>query len=142
MSKDKISIVKLQLLPGKATPAPPVGSVLGQRGVNIMDFCKKFNDITKDMGNLRVTVIISINPKDKSFTLKVNLPSASDLIKEECGITSGSKEPGKNIVYEMSLDQVRKVAQVKMQDMSVMTVDAAMNVIAGTARSMGIKVIN
>jgi len=138
---DDIVIVKMQLFPGKANPAPPVGSMLGSRGVNIMQFCKEFNDKTKDMDqSMKVTSIIYIK-KDKSFTLEIKLPGVSSLIKKAMKLESGSKEPGKVVVGNINISDIKKIAEMKKGDMNCFSIDSAVKMIAGTARSMGIKVV-
>lgn len=136
--------VRMQLVPGKANPAPPVGSILGQRGVNIMNFCKDFNDKTKDMDqSMKVTVVITIK-KDKSFSLEVKLPTVSALIKKNSSIAKGSKEPGKLKAGTIAMAKVREIAELKMNDMNVFHDDknSAIKMVSGTARSMGIEVID
>ena len=131
--------VKIQIPAGKANPAPPVGTALGPRGVNIMEFCKGFNEQTKDMGGDVVTALISIY-KDKSFTFVVKASPVSVLIKKHLKINSGSKNPGKEIIGFITKAQVEEIAKLKMQDMSVASLTAAIKNIEGTARSMGIEV--
>lgn len=137
--KEVTAKVKLQCVGGQATPAPPVGPALGQHGVNIADFVKRFNDATrqKNMG-IVVPVEISIY-KDRSFTFILKSPPASVLIKTELKLKSGSKTPGRDIVATITMDQCRKIAEQKLTDMNSGSLDAAALVIAGTARSMGIK---
>ena len=141
----KLDVVKMRLLPGKANPAPPVGSILGARGLNIMQFCKAFNDETKDfdMKDLPRIVYIYVNKKDKTFTFKVcSLPTASDLIKNALALKSGSKEPGKAIVSTVTKAKLEEIAKLKMVDMNASSLDAAVKSLSGTARSIGISVVN
>lgn len=139
--KKKEVFVKMELLPGKATPAPPVGSILGQRGVNIMQFCKEFNDKSKDMGDLKVRVLIAIKP-DKSFSLDIRKAGVSVLIKKACKLESGSKEPGKSIVHKVETRVLAQIAEDKFNDMNAFNKDAALKMVCGTARSMGLEVID
>ena len=143
MAKNKVkpveSILKLQIQAGKATPAPPVGPALGQHGLNIMDFCKTYNDMTKDMGDVVVPVEILVH-KDKTFTLVLKTPPVSVLIKKELGIKSGSPTPNTKFVGKLTRAQVEKIAEAKMKDLNAVEMDAAVQIIAGSARSMGVKV--
>jgi len=139
MAKKITGYVKLQIPAGKATPAPPVGPALGQHGVNIMGFCKEFNERTaKDMG-LIIPVVITIYA-DRSFTFITKTPPASVLLKKACKIESGSGKPDKEKVATITKDEVRKIAELKMPDLNAASVEAAMSMVAGTARSMGIVV--
>ena len=133
--------IKLQIPAGKATPAPPVGPALGQHGVNIMAFTKEFNERTKNDAGLIIPVVITVYA-DRSFSFITKTPPAAVLIKKACGIESGSGVPNKNKVAKITSEQVRKIAEQKMPDLNAANVEAAMSMIAGTARSMGIEVID
>ena len=126
-------------MPFKATPAPPVGPALGQHGVNIMGFCKEFNERTSKDAGLIIPVVITVY-QDKSFTFVTKTPPAAVLLKKACNIQSGSGVPNKTKVAKISKDEVRKIAELKMQDLTAANIDAAISMIAGTARSMGIVV--
>ncbi len=136
---ENITIVKLQLPAGQATPAPPVGPALGQAGVNIAEFCRQFNDRTKDSPGMIFPVVISV-AKNKSFTFEIKTPPAAVLIKKEAGLAKGSGEPNKTKVGTVSKESVRKIAEMKMQDMNCHSIESAMSMVAGTARSMGVLV--
>ena len=139
MAKKVVGMVKLQVPAGNATPAPPVGPALGQAGVNIMEFCKAFNARTQKDAGLIIPVVITIYA-DKSFTFITKTPPASILLKKAAGIEKGSGEPNRNKVGQVNKKQVKEIAQTKMQDLNANTVEAAMLIVAGTARSMGITV--
>jgi large subunit ribosomal protein L11 len=140
MAKKVMKVVKLQIPAGKANPAPPVGPALGQHGVNIMEFCKAFNAQTADMVAGRITPVEITIFEDRSFTFITKTPPAGVLIKEALGLQSGSGEPNRNKVGTLTRDQLRDIAQVKMPDLNANDVDAAMKIVAGTARSMGVEV--
>ncbi len=141
MAKKVAGYVKLQLNAGKATPAPPVGPALGQHGVNIMGFCKEFNERTaKDVG-LVIPVVITVY-SDRSFTFITKTPPAAVLIKKACKIESGSAVPQKDKVAKISKEDVRKIAELKMPDLNASCIETAMSMIAGTARSMGVVVVD
>ncbi|HOY84366.1 MAG: 50S ribosomal protein L11 [Candidatus Cloacimonetes bacterium] len=137
--KDVAAILKLQLPAGKATPAPPVGPALGQVGVNIPEFCRQFNEKTGDQPGMVFPVVIYV-AKNKSFTFEIKTPPASILIKKEAGLAKGSATPNKVKVGHINQDQLRTIAQLKIQDMNCNTLESAMSMIAGTARSMGVVV--
>ena len=139
MSKKITGQIKLQLPAGSANPAPPVGPALGQRGVNIMEFCKAFNDKTKSMAGKPVPVEITVY-KDKKFDFKIKSPPASFYIKEAVKLKGGSKEPGRNIVASISKKQLESIAKEKMNDLNAHDIEEAIKIIAGSARSMGIEV--
>lgn len=139
MAKEVMALVKLQIPAGKATPAPPVGTALGPHGVNIMGFCKEFNAKTADQAGMIIPVVLTVY-KDRSFTFITKTPPAPVLIKKAVGIESGSGEPNKKKVATISKDKVREIAELKMQDLNANTVEAAMSMVAGTARSMGVVV--
>ena len=139
MAKKVQGYIKLQIAAGKATPAPPVGPALGQHGVNIMGFCKEFNERTSKDAGLIIPVVITVY-QDKSFTFVTKTPPAAVLLKKACNIQSGSGVPNKTKVAKISKDEVRKIAELKMQDLTAANIDAAIGMIAGTARSMGIVV--
>jgi large subunit ribosomal protein L11 len=140
MAKKQITaLIKLQLKAGKATPAPPVGPALGQHGVGIMDFCKAFNDATKDKGDDIVPVEITVY-SDRSFTFVLKTSPASQLILRAIGKKSGSPKPNTNIIGVMSVAQVEDIAKAKMVDLNATSLSAAVNIIAGSARSMGVRV--
>ena len=139
-AKKEISgFIKLQIKGGQANPAPPVGPALGQRGVNIMEFCKAFNDKTKSMAGKPVPVEITVY-KDKKFDFKIKSPPASFYIKEAVKLKGGSKEPGRNIVASISKKQLESIAKEKMKDLNAHDIEEAIKIIAGSARSMGIEV--
>ncbi len=141
MAKKVAGYVKLQLNAGKATPAPPVGPALGQHGVNIMGFCKEFNERTaKDVG-LVIPVVITVY-SDRSFTFITKTPPAAVLIKKACKIESGSAVPQKDKVAKISKEDVRKIAELKMPDLNASCIETAMSMVAGTARSMGVVVVD
>lgn len=137
--KDAVTMLKLQLPAGKATPAPPVGPALGQVGVNIPEFCRQFNEKTADQPGMVFPVVIYV-AKNKSFTFEIKTPPASILIKKEAGLAKGSPTPNKAKVGHINQDQLRTIAQLKIQDMNCNTLESAMSMIAGTARSMGVVV--
>ena len=139
MAKKVENIVKLQIPAGKATPAPPVGPALGQHGVNIVQFTKEFNARTADQGDLVIPVVITVYA-DRSFSFITKTPPAAVLLKKACKLKSGSATPNKTKVATISKDEVRKIAELKMPDLNAANVEAAMSMIAGTARSMGITV--
>jgi large subunit ribosomal protein L11 len=131
--------IKLQIPAGQANPAPPVGPALGQKGVNIMEFCKQFNAKTKDQSGLIIPVVITVF-SDKSFTFITKTPPAAILLAKAAKVEKGSGEPNRTKVGKVTLDQVREIAQSKMADLNAHDVEAAINMVAGTARSMGITV--
>ena len=140
MAKKEISgYVKLQINGGQANPAPPVGPALGQRGINIMEFCKAFNEKTKSFMGKPVPVIITVY-KDKKFDFIIKSPPVSHFIKEAVKIKSGSSEPGRNIIKTISKKQLEDIAKQKMKDLNAHDLDQAIKIIAGSARSMGIEV--
>ena len=139
MAKKITGYVKLQIPAGKATPAPPVGPALGQLGVNIMGFCKEFNERTNKQVGLVIPVVITVY-QDRSFTFITKTPPAAVLIKKACGIESASGTPNKTKVATITKAQVREIAELKMPDLNAASVEAAMSMVAGTARSMGVVV--
>ena len=139
MAKEISGFIKLQIKGGQANPAPPVGPALGQRGVNIMEFCKAFNDKTKSMAGKPVPVEITVY-KDKKFDFIIKSPPASHFIKEAAKLKEGSKEPGRLIVGSITKEQAEKIAQEKMKDLNAHDIDEAVKIICGSARSMGIEV--
>ena len=139
MAKKLLTVVKLQIPAGKANPAPPVGPALGQHGVQIQDFCNQFNNETKDMGDTIIPVEISVY-EDRSFTFIKKTPPAAILIKKAIALQKGSGEPNKNKVGKITRAQLEEIAQTKMPDLNANDLDAAVNIIAGTARSMGVEV--
>ena len=139
MAQKGVGFIKLQIPAGKATPAPPVGPALGQHGVNIMAFTKEFNERTKNDAGMIIPVVITVYA-DRSFSFITKTPPAAVLIKKACNIQSGSAVPNKTKVATISIDDVRKIAETKMPDLNAASVEAAMSMIAGTARSMGITV--
>ena len=139
MAKKVDGYIKLQIPAGKATPAPPVGPALGQKGVNIVQFTKEFNARTADQGDLIIPVVITVYA-DKSFSFVTKTPPAAVLLKKACKIESGSAVPNKTKVAKISKDEVRKIAELKMPDLNAASIEAAMSMIEGTAKSMGITV--
>jgi large subunit ribosomal protein L11 len=139
LAKKVVGMVKLQIAAGNATPAPPVGPALGQAGVNIMEFCKQFNVRTQKDAGLIIPVVITVFA-DKSFTFITKTPPASVLLKKAAGIEKGSGEPNRNKVGQVSKSQLKEIAQMKMQDLNANNIEAAMQIVAGTARSMGIEI--
>ena len=141
MAKKVTAIVKLQLPAGKATPGPPVGSTLGPHGINIPGFTKEFNAKTQDQVGLIIPVVMTIY-QDRSFTFVLKTPPAPVLIKKACGIESASAAPNKNKVAKLTKAQVEEIAKTKMPDLNANTLESAMSMIAGTARSMGVEVVD
>ena len=139
MAQKVVGLIKLQIPAGKATPAPPVGPALGQHGVNIVAFTKDFNERTKNDAGLIIPVVITVY-EDRSFTFITKTPPAAVLIKKACGIDKASGGPNKNKVATITKEQVQKIAETKMPDLNAASLEAAMSMIAGTARSMGIVV--
>lgn len=139
MAQKITGYIKLQIPAGKATPAPPVGPALGQHGVNIMDFTKQFNEKTKNDAGLVIPVVITVY-QDRSFTFVTKTPPAPVLIKKACGLNKASGVPNKTKVAELKKDDLKKIAETKMQDLNASSVESAMAMIAGTARSMGVTV--
>jgi len=140
MAKKIVSTVKLQISAGQANPSPPVGPALGQHGVNIMEFCKQFNAKTQDRQGLIIPVIITVY-SDKSFTFIMKTPPASVLLTRAAGVPKGSGEPNRNKVGKVTKDQVRQIAETKMADLNANDVEAAARMVEGTARSMGIEIV-
>ncbi len=139
MAKKVVGFIKLQIPAGAANPAPPVGPALGQKGVNIMEFCKQFNAKTKEQAGLIIPVVITVF-SDKSFTFITKTPPAAVLLLKAAKLEKGSGEPNRNKVGKVNKKQVREIAEMKMVDLNAASVDAAMSMVAGTARSMGITV--
>lgn len=139
MAQKVTGYIKLQIPAGKATPAPPVGPALGQHGVNIMQFTKEFNERTKNDAGLIIPVVITVYA-DRSFSFVTKTPPAAVLIKKACGIESGSGTPNKTKVAKITKEQVQKIAETKMPDLNAGSLETAMSMIAGTARSMGVTV--
>ena len=139
MAKKVTAIVKLQIPAGKATPAPPVGTALGPHGVNIMGFCKEFNAKTADQAGMIIPVVLTVY-QDRSFTFITKTPPVAVLIKKAIGIEKGSGEPNKKKVATLSKEKCEEIAKLKLPDLNANTVEAAMNLVAGTARSMGVTV--
>lgn len=140
MPKKVVAVVKLQIPAGKATPAPPVGPALGQHGVNIMEFCKSYNERTASMTGTIVPVEITVYA-DRTFSFVTKTPPASVLLRQAAGVEKGSGEPNKTKVGKVTRDQIRQIAEQKMRDLNAHDLDAAMRMIEGTARSMGIQVV-
>ncbi|MBR7093092.1 MAG: 50S ribosomal protein L11 [Clostridia bacterium] len=141
MAQKITGYIKLQIPAGKATPAPPVGPALGQHGVNIMAFTKEFNERTKNDIGLTIPVVITVYA-DRSFSFVTKTPPAAVLIKKACGIEKASGTPNKNKVAKITREQVRKIAETKMPDLNAADLDAAASMVAGTARSMGVEVVD
>ncbi len=140
MAKEVAAFIKLQIKGGAANPSPPVGPALGSKGVNIMDFCKQFNARTQDKAGKVLPVIITVYT-DKSFDFVVKQPPVAIQLKEAAKIQAGSAQPNRNKVGQVTWDQIREIAQDKMPDMNCFTIESAMRMVAGTARSMGINVV-
>ena len=141
MAQKVVGYIKLQIPAGKATPAPPVGPALGQHGVNIMAFTNEFNERTKNDAGLIIPVVITVYA-DRSFSFITKTPPAAVLIKKECGIDSGSGVPNKTKVAKITKEQVKKIAEMKMPDLNAASLEAAMSMIAGSARAMGVEVVD
>jgi large subunit ribosomal protein L11 len=139
MAKKVVAIIKLAITAGKANPAPPIGPALGQHGVNIMMFCKEYNARTADQAGLVIPVEISVF-EDRSFTFVLKTPPASVLIQKAAGIERGSGEPNKKMVGKISRAQLQEIAQTKMPDLNANDIEAAMRIVAGTARNMGVTI--
>jgi len=140
MAKKIVGYVKLQVPAGQANPAPPIGPALGQRGLNIMEFCKAFNAVTQKMEPGSPVPVVITAYQDKSFTFEMKSPPASYFLKKAAKINAGSKEPGKNIVGKVTMDQCREIATQKLKGMNARDVEAGAREIAGSARSMGLEV--
>jgi len=141
MAKAIKTVIKLQCPAGRANPAPPVGPALGQHGLNIMDFCTKFNAATKDRGNVVVPVEITVY-EDRTFDIKYKESPMADMIKTELKLQKGSGEPNKNKVGVITRDQIKKIAEQKLPDLNVNNIESAMRIVEGTAKSMGITIKN
>lgn len=141
MAKKVEGYIKLQIPAGKATPAPPVGPALGQHGVNIVEFTKQFNAKTADQGDMIIPVVITVYA-DRSFSFITKTPPAAVLIKKAINLQSGSGVPNKTKVGKITKEQIRKIAETKMPDLNAANIDSAMSMIAGTARSMGVEVVD
>jgi len=139
MAKKVAGIIKLQIPAGKATPAPPVGPALGQHGVNIMGFCKEFNERTAKQAGLVIPVVITVY-QDRSFTFITKTPPAAVLLKKAAGIEKASGKPNTEKVATVTMDQVREIAELKMPDLNAASLEAAISMVVGTAKSMGIVV--
>jgi len=139
MAKKVMTNIKLQITAGQANPAPPVGPALGQHGVNIMEFCNAFNERTKDRGGLVIPVVITVYA-DRSFSFITKTPPAAVLLKKAAGLAAGSATPGKETVGKITRSQLKEIAETKMEDLNAGSLEAAMKIIAGTARSMGLEV--
>jgi len=140
MAKKVVALIKLAIEAGKANPAPPVGPALGQHGVNILAFCKEYNERTKDQAGLIIPVEITVY-EDRSFTFVTKTPPASVLLKKAANIQSGSPEPNSKKVAKVPRSKVREIAEMKMKDLNAASIEAAMRMIEGTARSMGVEIV-
>src|SRR3989338_4632399 len=140
MAKELVTKIKLQINGGAANPAPPIGPALGQHGLNIMEFCKQFNERTKDKQGTVLPVVITVY-KDKSFTFILKMPPISNAIKKAAGLAKASPEPGKQIIGKVTRDDVREIARQKMPDLNTTKMDSAIRIVEGVARSMGIEIV-
>jgi large subunit ribosomal protein L11 len=140
MAKKVMTMIKLQIKAAQANPAPPVGPALGQHGLNIMEFCNAFNERTKDRAGLVIPVVITVF-QDRSFSFITKTPPAAVLLKKAAGLELASSEPGKVTVGQVTRDQLKEIAEAKMEDLNAGSIEAAMKIIAGTARSMGLDVV-
>ncbi len=140
MAKKVVTQVKLQIPAGKANPAPPVGPALGQHGVNIMDFCKQFNAKTAQAGDITIPVVITVY-SDRTFSFITKTPPAADLLKRAAGVEKGSPRPNRDKVGKVTRKQLEEIARTKMPDLNAASIDAAMRIIAGTAKSLGLEVV-
>lgn len=140
MAKKVVGEIKLQIPAGQANPSPPVGPALGQRGVNIMEFCKAFNAATQSQQGMIIPVVVTVYA-DRSFTFITKTPPASVLLKKAAGIEKGSKEPGKEKVGKVTRAQIREIGQLKMSDLTVSSLEAAEKTVEGTARSLGLEIV-
>lgn len=140
MAKKVVGEIKLQIPAGQANPSPPVGPALGQRGVNIMEFCKAFNAATQSQQGMIIPVVVTVYA-DRSFTFITKTPPASVLLKKAAGIEKGSKEPGKEKVGKVTRAQIREIGQLKMSDLTVRSLEAAEKTVEGTARSLGLEIV-
>lgn len=141
MAKQITGYIKLQILAGKANPSPPVGPALGQHGLNIMEFCKAFNAQTQDQGDMIIPAVITVY-KDKSFSFVTKTPPASVLLFKKLGLAKGSSNPKKERVAQVTREQIKEVAEIKMPDLNAYDIDAAMKIIEGSAKSAGITVVD
>lgn len=141
MAKPIIGKIKLEIPAGKANPAPPVGPALGQHGVNIMEFCKAFNNKTKDQEGMIIPVVITVY-KDRSFTFIMKTPPAAILLKKAANIEKGSKEPNREKVGKVTKRKIREIAELKMTDLNAVDIESAMKIIEGTAKNMGLEIID
>lgn len=140
MAKKVVGEIKLQIPAGQANPSPPVGPALGQRGVNIMEFCKAFNAATQSQQGMIIPVVVTVYA-DRSFTFITKTPPASVLLKKAAGIEKGSKEPGKEKVGKVTRAQIREIGQIKMSDLTVRSLEAAEKTVEGTAKSLGLEIV-
>ena len=140
MAKELVTKIKLQVTGGQANPAPPIGPALGQHGLNIMEFCKQFNERTKDRPGVVLPVVISVF-KDKSFTFILKSPPVAIAIKKAAGLAKASPEPGRNFIGKITKADVREIAKTKMQDFNTTKIESALRIVEGTARSMGIEIV-
>ena len=141
MAKKVVAVVKVQAVAGQATPAPPIGPALGQHGINIMEFCKQYNAKTKDQPGMVIPAVVTIH-SDRSFTFEIKTPPASVLIKRAAGLAKGSPAPNRDKVGQITRAQVEEIAQTKMPDLNTTSLESACKMIAGTARSMGVQVVD
>lgn len=139
MAKELVTKIKLQVTAGQANPAPPIGPALGQHGLNIMEFCKQFNERTKDKQGTVIPVVISVF-KDRSFTFVMKSPPVASMLKKAAGLAKASPEPGRNVIGKVSRQQVLEIARSKMQDLNTTKIEKAVRIVEGTARSMGIEI--
>ncbi len=140
MAKKATSVIKLQIQAGKANPAPPIGPALGQAGINIQEFCTRFNNETKDKGGDIIPVVINVY-EDRSYDFILKTPPAAELLKKAAGIQKGSKEPQKDKVGKITKKQLQEIAEIKMPDLNATDIESAMKIIVGTARQMGVEII-
>lgn len=141
MAKKVVGELKLQIQASKATPSPPVGPALGQRGVNIMEFCKAFNEKTKDMGDFKIPVVITVY-QDKSFSFITKKPPITELIKKAAGVQKGSDNPLKNKIGKLTQKQLEEIATTKLEDLNTNSINEAKLIVAGSARSMGVEIVD
>ncbi len=140
MAKKVVAQVKLQIPAGRATPAPPVGTSLGPHGINLMEFCKQFNARTANMGDVNIPVVVTVY-SDRSFTFVTKTPPAADLLKKAAGIEKGSSQPNRQKVGRVTMKQIEEIARTKLSDLNATSLEAAIRIIMGTARNMGLEIV-